>query len=96
MIIRVLSYKMYPLSRISEYAMSATEELRADHVQVRRLEKILFKCVEELKKGEDIPFSDLTKITIIISEFIDIIHHSREEAVLTIRALRLKKGASNI
>lgn len=59
--------------------MSATEELRADHVQVRRLEKIIFKCVEELKKGNDIPFSDLTKITIVISEFIDTIHHSREE-----------------
>lgn len=59
--------------------MSATEELRADHVHVRRLEKIIFKCVDELKKGEDIPFSDLTKITIIISEFIDTIHHSREE-----------------
>ncbi|MCA9812604.1 MAG: hemerythrin domain-containing protein [Nitrosarchaeum sp.] len=59
--------------------MSATEELRADHVQVRRLEKILFKCIEELEKGEKIPLSDITKMTIIISEFIDTIHHSREE-----------------
>ena len=59
--------------------MSATEELRADHIHVRRLEKIIFKCVDELNNGNDIPFSDLTKITIIISEFIDTIHHSREE-----------------
>lgn len=59
--------------------MSATNELRADHVQVRRLEKIVFKCAEELKNGTDVPFSDLTKITIIISEFVDTIHHSREE-----------------
>ncbi|MDH3312838.1 MAG: hemerythrin domain-containing protein [Nitrosopumilus sp.] len=59
--------------------MSATNQLRADHDQVKRLEKIAFRCSEELKKGTEIPFSDLTKITIIISEFVDTIHHSREE-----------------
>ena len=59
--------------------MSATNQLRADHDQVRRLEKIVSKCADELYKGTKIPFSDLTKITIIISEFVDSIHHSREE-----------------
>ena len=59
--------------------MSATNQLRADHDQVRRLEKIVSKCAAELYKGTTIPFSDLTKITIIISEFVDTIHHSREE-----------------
>ncbi len=59
--------------------MSATNQLRADHEQVRRLEKVVLKCAEELNKGTKIPFSDLRKITIIISEFIDTIHHSREE-----------------
>ena len=59
--------------------MSATNQLRADHEQVRRLEKIVKKCADELNKGTKIPFSDLRKITIIISEFIDTIHHSREE-----------------
>ena len=59
--------------------MSATNQLRADHEQVRRLEKIVLKCADELNKGTKIPFSDLRKITIIISEFIDTIHHSREE-----------------
>ncbi len=59
--------------------MSATDQLRADHVQVRRLEKIVSKCADELYKGNKIPFSDLTKITMVISEFVDTIHHSREE-----------------
>jgi len=59
--------------------MSATNQLRADHDQVRRLEKIVLKCSDELYKGTKIPFSDLTKITVVISEFIDSIHHSREE-----------------
>ena len=59
--------------------MSATNQLRADHDQVRRLEKIVLKCSEQLYKGKEIPFSDLTKITLVISEFVDTIHHSREE-----------------
>jgi hemerythrin-like domain-containing protein len=59
--------------------MSATNQLRADHDQVRRLEKIVAKCADELYNGVEIPFSDLEKITIVISEFVDTIHHSREE-----------------
>ncbi len=59
--------------------MSATNQLRADHDQVRRLEKIVGKCADELCKGTKIPFSDISKITIVISEFVDTIHHSREE-----------------
>lgn len=59
--------------------MSASGQLRADHDQVRRLEKIISKCAAELYKGTEIPFSDLTKITVVISEFVDTIHHSREE-----------------
>ncbi|HXW03267.1 MAG TPA: hemerythrin domain-containing protein [Nitrosarchaeum sp.] len=59
--------------------MSATNQLRADHDQVRRLEKIVAKCAKELYDGAEIPFSDLEKIIVIISEFVDTIHHSREE-----------------
>ena len=47
--------------------------------QVRRLEKIVSKCAAEIYKGENIPFSDIDKIILVISEFIDTIHHSREE-----------------
>lgn len=59
--------------------MSATNQLRADHDQIRRLEKIISKCSDELSKGTEVPFSDLTKIMLVISEFVDTIHHSREE-----------------
>jgi hemerythrin-like domain-containing protein len=59
--------------------MSATNQLRADHDQIRRLEKIVSKCAEELYKGTEIPFSDIERITIVISEFVDAIHYSREE-----------------
>ena len=59
--------------------MSATETLREDHKQIRRLEKIIIKCYTELNAGKNIPFSDIDKITIIIEEFLDSIHYSREE-----------------
>lgn len=59
--------------------MSATNQLRADHEQVRRLEKITGKCAKALYDGADIPFSDIEKIIVVIAEFVDTIHHSREE-----------------
>jgi hemerythrin-like domain-containing protein len=59
--------------------MSATDTLRQDHKQIRRLEKIVNQCYKKLYAGEDIPLSDIEQITIIISEFLDAIHYSREE-----------------
>jgi len=59
--------------------LSATETLRNDHKQIKRLGKIISKCYTVINAGKTIPFSDLEKITIIISEFLDSIHYSREE-----------------
>lgn len=59
--------------------MSASETLRNDHNQIKRLEKVISKCYQALYDGKEIPFSDVEKITIIISEFLDSIHYSREE-----------------
>lgn len=59
--------------------MSATDVLREDHKQIRRLEKVILKCYTVLQAGKDIPLSDIDKITVIIEEFLDSIHYSREE-----------------
>ncbi len=59
--------------------MSATDTLRNDHAQIRRLEKIIVKCYTKLYAGSDVPFSDLDKMVAIMSEFLDAIHYSREE-----------------
>ena len=59
--------------------VSATSQLRADHDQIRRLQKVTLKCSEELLNGTEIPFSDIDKIIIIIAEFIDAVHYGREE-----------------
>jgi len=59
--------------------MSATDTLRQDHKQIRRLEKIVSQCYKKLYAGQNIPLSDIEQITIIISEFLDAIHYLREE-----------------
>lgn len=59
--------------------MSATDALREDHRQIRRLEKVILKCYTDLYAGKNIPLSDIDKITVIIEEFLDSIHYSREE-----------------
>ncbi len=59
--------------------MSASDTLRKDHEQIKRLEKIVNKCYHELYDGKDIPFSDIEIISSVIAEFLDSIHYSREE-----------------
>jgi len=59
--------------------LSATDTLRNDHKQIKRLDKIISKCYSAINSGKTIPFTDLEKITNIISEFLDSIHYSREE-----------------
>ena len=59
--------------------MSATEALREDHKQIKRLEKVIIKCYTDLYAGKNIPLSDIDKITLVIEEFLDSIHYSREE-----------------
>jgi len=59
--------------------LSATDTLRKDHKQIKRLEKIIIKCYTELYAGKNIPLSDIDKITLVIEEFLDSIHYSREE-----------------
>lgn len=59
--------------------MSATDVLRKDHEQIKRLEKIILKCYKSIYEQKTIPFSDLEKINLIILEFLDSIHYSREE-----------------
>ncbi len=60
--------------------MSASNILRKDHEQIKRLEKVVNKCYHELYAGKSIPLSDIEIICLVISEFLDSIHYSREES----------------
>lgn len=59
--------------------MSATKTLRKDHDKIKRLERIVSKSSKVLYDEKTIPFADLEKITMVISEFLDSVHYSREE-----------------
>jgi len=45
--------------------MSATDVLRKDHEQIKRLGKIILKCYQNIYEQKTIPFSDLEKINLI-------------------------------
>jgi hemerythrin-like domain-containing protein len=60
--------------------MSASNILRKDHEEIKRLEKVVNKCYHELYAGKSIPFSDIEIVCLVISEFLDAIHYSREES----------------
>jgi hemerythrin-like domain-containing protein len=59
--------------------MTASNILREDHTQIKRLREIVVKSFQILESGKEIPISDLELITTIISEFLDSIHYAREE-----------------
>lgn len=59
--------------------MSATTDLKNDHVLVRRLGKISQKCSDKLYGNENIPIEDIETISVVIEEFVDKFHHGKEE-----------------
>ena len=59
--------------------MSATDELLQDHVIIRRLEAVIEKCYTRLYEGRDVPFGDLVRISDVIEQFVDQLHHVKEE-----------------
>lgn len=59
--------------------LSATETLREDHRHVRRFDSIVTKCYTALYDGKDVPLQDIERITLVMDDFLDSIHYSREE-----------------
>ena len=59
--------------------MNATDELLQDHVVIRRLQAVIEKCYTLLYAGKDVPIRDLVKISDIIEQFVDQLHHGKEE-----------------
>jgi hemerythrin-like domain-containing protein len=59
--------------------MSATDDLLQDHVFIRRLQAVIEKCYTLLYENKDVPFGDLVKIAEMIEQFVDSLHHGKEE-----------------
>ncbi|HEX2305150.1 MAG TPA: hemerythrin domain-containing protein [Nitrososphaeraceae archaeon] len=59
--------------------MSATKDLKQDHILANRLGKIAKKCSDLLSGNVLIPTEDIKIISMLIQEFVDKFHHGKEE-----------------
>jgi hemerythrin-like domain-containing protein len=58
---------------------SSTESLMQEHLLVRRIGNIAQRCSDKLYGNENIPIEDIQIISVIMEEFIDALHHGKEE-----------------
>ncbi|HET9773606.1 MAG TPA: hemerythrin domain-containing protein [Nitrososphaeraceae archaeon] len=59
--------------------MNATQNLKNDHITIRRVKEIAQKCSDKLYANEYVPIEDIEIISVIIEEFVDHFHHGKEE-----------------
>lgn len=59
--------------------MNATNDLKQDHLIIRRVRNIAQRCSDKLYANENIPLEDIEIISVIIEEFVDRFHHGKEE-----------------
>jgi hemerythrin-like domain-containing protein len=57
----------------------STQNLKHDHIILRRLKSIIERCSDKLYVNEDIPIEDIEIISVVIEEFVDRFHHGKEE-----------------
>lgn len=75
----VKSTAIYKKLNQIEVLLNATQDLKQDHLTVKRLRDITQRCSEKLYANENIPFEDLEIISVVIEEFVDKFHHGKEE-----------------
>ena len=59
--------------------MNATQNLKDDHITIRRVKEIARKCSNKLYANQYVPIEDIEIISVIIEEFVDHFHHGKEE-----------------
>ena len=60
-------------------ALNATQNLKYDHITIRRVKNIAQKCSNKLYANQYVPIEDIQIISVIIEEFVDHFHHEKEE-----------------
>jgi hemerythrin-like domain-containing protein len=58
---------------------SSTDSLMQEHIIVRRIGNIAQRCSDRLYANKDIPIEDIQIISVVMEEFIDALHHGKEE-----------------
>ena len=59
--------------------MNSTQNLKHDHITIRRIKNITQTCSNNLYANKHVPIEDIEIITVIIEEFVDHFHHGKEE-----------------
>lgn len=59
--------------------MKSTQDLKNDHVILRRIKDIALRCSELLYNKKSVPIEDIEIISVLIEEFVDLFHHGKEE-----------------
>ena len=59
--------------------MKSTQNLKNDHITIRRVKEIAEKCSKRLYANQFVPIEDIEIISVIIEEFVDHFHHGKEE-----------------
>jgi hemerythrin-like domain-containing protein len=59
--------------------MNSTQNLKHDHIAIRRIKNITQACSNNLYANKYVPIEDIEIITVIIEEFVDDFHHRKEE-----------------
>lgn len=57
----------------------STDSLMQEHIIVRRIGNIAQRCSDRLYANNDIPIEDIQIISVVMEEFIDALHHGKEE-----------------
>ncbi len=59
--------------------MKSTQDLKNDHITIRRIKDIASKCSKKLYEAKYVPIEDIEVISVVIEEFVDHFHHGKEE-----------------
>ncbi len=59
--------------------MSSTKDLKNDHIIIKRVRNIAQKCSENLYSNKEVSLEHLETISVTMEEFVDNLHHSKEE-----------------
>ena len=62
-----------------ENNLNSTQNLKKDHITIRRVKDISLKCSRLLYSNKYVPIEDMEIISVVIEEFIDNFHHGKEE-----------------
>ena len=59
--------------------LNATQNLKNDHVIIKRIRNISQTCSDKLYVNQFIPITDIEILSVIMEEFVDNFHHGKEE-----------------